>query len=140
VTAWYAGPGPAILAVVISVTLFDYYFVEPRYSLAVTLADLPYLIIFITFASLVAWFSAVCRRVERDLRDAPDKLQIEVAEPTQQANLLNLASDMIFVRDMDVLITYWNRGGLEMYGYTPEQAIGKRSHELLRTVFPVALD
>jgi len=140
VTAWYAGSGPALLAVVISITFFDYFFVEPRYSLTTTLADLPYLIIFIAFACLVAWFSAVRRRVERDLRDARDKLQLEVAERTQQANLLNLTSDMIFVRDMNDLITYWNLGAQEMYGYTPQQAIGKRSHELLRTVFPVSLD
>jgi len=140
VTAWYAGSGPTLLAVVISITFFDYFFVEPRYSLTTTLADLLYLIIFIAFASLVAWFSAVRRRVERDLRDARDKLQLEVAERTQQANLLNLTSDMIFVRDMDDLITYWNRGAQDLYGYTPQQAIGKRSHELLRTVFPVSLD
>src|SRR5262249_20861317 len=38
------------------------------------------------------------------------------------------------------LITYWNRGAQDLYGYTPQQAIGKRSHELLRTVFPVSLD
>jgi CheY-like chemotaxis protein len=74
VTAWYAGSGPALLAVVISITFFDYFFVEPHYSLTTTLADLLYLIIFIAFASLVAWFTAVRRRVERDLRDARDYL------------------------------------------------------------------
>ena len=32
VTVWYAGIGPAILAVVLSSLAFDYFFTEPRYS------------------------------------------------------------------------------------------------------------
>ena len=70
------------------------------------------------FALLVTWFSAVRRRVERDLRQARDELKIEVAERTQQASLLNLTHDTIFVRDMSDVITYWNRGAEELYGWS----------------------
>jgi PAS domain S-box-containing protein len=63
-----------------------------------------------------------------------------VAERTQQASLLNLTHDTIFVRDMSDVITYWNRGAQELYGWTAEEAIGKRAHELLQTVFPVPLE
>jgi len=140
VTAWYAGPGPAALTVFLSIAFFDYFFTEPRYTLYVTASDIPYLIVFISFALLVAWFSAVRRRIERELIQARDHLQIEVAERTQQASLLNLTHDSIFVRDMDFVITYWNRGAEELYGWTPEQAVGKHSQELLLTVFPVPLD
>jgi PAS domain S-box-containing protein len=140
VTAWYAGPGPAALTVALSIAFFDYFFTEPRYSFYVTRSDIPYLVVFISFALLVAWFSAVRRRVEGELRQARDRLQTEVVERTQQASLLNLTHDTIFVRDMSEVITYWNRGAEELYGWTPEEAIGKISHELLRTVFPSPLD
>jgi len=53
-----------------------------------------------------------------------------------QASLLNLTFDSIFVRDASDIITYWNRGAQELYGWTPEEAIGKVSHELFRTLFP----
>lgn len=139
-SAWYAGPGPAALTVVLSIAFFDYFFTEPRYTFYVTSADIPYLIVFISFALLVAWFSAVRRRVERDLRQARDHLQIEVVERTQQASLLNLTHDAIFVRDMDLAIKYWNIGAQELYGWAAEDAIGKRSHELLQTVFSAPLE
>jgi PAS domain S-box-containing protein len=139
-TAWYAGPGPAALTVVLSIAFFDYFFTEPRYTFYVTRSDIPYLIVFISFALLVAWFSAVRRRVERDLRQARDHLQIEVVERTQQASLLNLTHDAIFVRDMDFAIQYWNKGAQELYGWAAEDAIGKHSHELLQTVFPASLE
>ncbi|HKX32314.1 MAG TPA: PAS domain S-box protein [Blastocatellia bacterium] len=54
----------------------------------------------------------------------------------EQARLLDLSNDMIFIRDVNGRITYWNHGAIERYGYTREEAQGRVSHELLRTVFP----
>src|SRR6202007_2559161 len=101
----------------------------------VTRADIPYYLIFILFALLLTWFSVVRRRVEQQLLESRDTLQREIVERTQQASLLNLTHDTIFVRDMNDIITYWNRGAEELYGWRAEDAIGKRSHELLQTIF-----
>jgi PAS domain S-box-containing protein len=54
----------------------------------------------------------------------------------EQAGLLDLTHDTIFVRDMNDVITYWNRGAEALYGWPAEQAIGKVTHKLLGTVFP----
>ncbi len=139
-TAWYGGSGPAAFAVVLSIAAFDYFFMEPRYSFYVSRSEIPYLIVFVGFASMVGWFSAVRRRVERDLFQARDHLQAEVKERTEQASLLDLTHDTILVRDMDFVITYWNHGARELYGWSPREAIGKHSDELLRTIFPAPLD
>jgi PAS domain S-box-containing protein len=139
-SAWYGGVGPAMLAIVLSILSFDYYFAPPVHTLNFTLEDVPALFFLLIFGALIAGFSAIRRRVEAQLLQARDKLEIEVAARTQQASLLNLTHDTIFVRDMKEVITYWNRGAEELYGWRPEQAIGKSSHELLRTVFPLPLD
>ena len=136
VSAWYGGTGGAVLALVLSCMVFDFFFTEPLHTLYVSTSDLPYFIVFASFASLVSWFSAVRRRVEGQLRKSRDQLEVEVAERTQQASLLNLTHDPIFVRDMNFLISYWNRGAQELYGWAPEEAIGKRSDALLHTTFP----
>jgi PAS domain S-box-containing protein len=140
VAAWYGGTEGAVLALILSCVSFDYFFVEPLHTLDISLSDLPYYIVFASFASLVTWFSALRRRIEGELRQAGDDLEIEVAERTQQASLLNLTHDTIFVRDMSDVITYWNRGAQELYGWTAEEAIGKRTHELLQSVFPAPIE
>src|ERR1700733_6311791 len=139
-TVWYAGPGPGILAVVLSSLSFNYFFTEPLYTFYVERSEIPQYVIFVLFAGLLAWFSAVRRRVEKQLLQSRNELQQEVAERTQQASLLNLTHDTIFVRDMSDVITYWNRGSQELYGWTAEEAIGKRAHELLQSVFPVPIE
>jgi PAS domain S-box-containing protein len=140
VTVWYGGVGPAILAVVLSSLSFNYLFTEPRFSLYVAPADIPYYLIFILFALLLTWFSAVRRRIEQQLLESKDTLQREIVERTQQASLLNLTHDTIFVRDMNDIITYWNRGAAELYGWTEDQAVGKHSHQLLQTDYPLPMD
>jgi len=139
-TVWYAGTKPAILALILSTLAFDYYFTQPYYSFYITWADVPYYVMFILFALLITWFSGIRRRAERELLRSRDELQKEVATRTQQASLLDLAHDPIFVRDMHGVITYWNRGAQELYGWTAEQAVGKRTQDLLRTVFPKPFD
>jgi PAS domain S-box-containing protein len=57
----------------------------------------------------------------------------------EQANLLNLTHDAIFVRDMKSVIRYWNRGAEELYGWTAEQAVGRVVYDLLKTAFPAPL-
>jgi PAS domain S-box-containing protein len=37
---------------------------------------------------------------------------------------------------MKGIISYWNGGAEELYGWTAEQAVGKSTSELLHTVFP----
>jgi PAS domain S-box-containing protein len=140
VSAWYGRVAGAILALVLSCISFDYFFVQPLHTLYVSASDLPYFAIFAAFASLVTWFSTIRRKVEEELRRTLDRLEVEVAERTQQANLLNLTHDTIFVRDMSGVISYWNRGAQELYGWTAEQAIGERSHELLKTVYPSPME
>jgi PAS domain S-box-containing protein len=56
-----------------------------------------------------------------------------------QANLLNLTHDAIFVRDMNGATKYWNRGAEELYGWPAEQAVGRVTWELLKTIFPMPL-
>jgi signal transduction histidine kinase len=75
VAAWYGGLGAAILTWVLSCFGFDYFFVEPLYSVDIAPSELPYFAIFALFAALVTWFSTVRRRVERDLRQARDDLE-----------------------------------------------------------------
>ena len=55
-----------------------------------------------------------------------------------QAALLDLTHDAIIVRDGDDVITYWNAGAEEEYGWTSEQAVGRQAAELLKTKFPTA--
>lgn len=140
VTAWYAGSGPSVVVLVLSIAFFDFFFTEPRYTFEVDTSDVPYFVVFICFTMLTAWFSAVRRRVEEDLRQARDHLQSEVEQRTQQASLLDLTHDSIFVRSMDFNITYWNLGAQELYGWAPEDAIGKQSQQLLRTIHPIPLN
>jgi PAS domain S-box-containing protein len=53
----------------------------------------------------------------------------------EQANLLELTHDAIFVRDMNDTIRYWNRGSEELYGWQRRDVIGESSHILLKTRF-----
>jgi PAS domain S-box len=165
ITSWYAGVWPAILAFVISTFVFNYLFTPPLYVITMTRQDVAYILAFAGFSGLLIWFGVLRRRAEADLRQAHDELEIKVAQRTaelrkaneqlqqevaerrrvqeilrERASLLDLTHDTIFVRDIHDVITYWNRGAAELYGWTSDEALGQVSHQLMRTIFPEPLD
>ena len=72
-------------------------------------------------------------------RDVKERRREQEAT-AEQAALIELAQDSVSVIDMDGTISYWSRGAEMMLGYSKSQAIGKNSHDLLRTEFPTTLD
>jgi signal transduction histidine kinase len=79
-TTWYAGIGASVLATVLATGCFAYFFAEPIYSFEIYASDLPYFFVFIAWALIVAWFSAAGRRIENGLRQAHDRLQVELEQ------------------------------------------------------------
>ena len=72
-------------------------------------------------------------------RDVAERRQEQV-ETAEQAALLELTQDSVFVIDMEGTVLFWSRGAEAMLGYTKAQAAGKISHDLLLTEFPQPLD
>ncbi len=112
---------------VIAVALLDYFFIEPIFSFQITFdADVSTLLAFVITSFAI---TGLVRRV-RSLGEAQ----------REQARLLDLTHDAIFVRGLDHAILFWNRGAEIAYGWTSEEAIGRVCHELLKTVYPDGLD
>lgn len=57
------------------------------------------------------------------------KLTIEKVE--EQATLLDIATDAIYVLDMEDNIVYWNRSSEQLYGWESDHTIGKKSFEII---------
>ncbi|HEX7229256.1 MAG TPA: ATP-binding protein, partial [Candidatus Binatia bacterium] len=69
-----------------------------------------------------------------------DRVEIALRQHEQflrrQADLLNLANEAILAWELRGPITYWNHGAEQLYGYSQNEALGRLSHELLKTEFP----
>jgi PAS domain S-box-containing protein len=55
------------------------------------------------------------------------------------ANLMILSNEAILAWALDGAIELWNAGAQQFYGYHANEALGRVSHDLLKTQFPVAL-
>ncbi len=64
------------------------------------------------------------------------KLAAALAE--RQARLIQLSYEPIIVWDLEGGIVEWNAGAERLYGYSAAEALGRSSHELLRTVHPLS--
>lgn len=72
-------------------------------------------------------------------RDIAERRQERIAT-AEQAALLELTQDSVFVIDMEGRVQFWSRGAEAMLGYTKAEADGKIAHELLCTEFPQPFD
>ncbi|WP_236721312.1 PAS domain S-box protein [Trichormus sp. NMC-1] len=63
------------------------------------------------------------------LRDISDRKQAE-RKIREQAALIDVATDAIFVCDLENQILFWSQGAERLYGWTTEESLSKTTHEL----------
>jgi PAS domain S-box-containing protein len=56
----------------------------------------------------------------------------------EHARILELSHDSVIIYDKNGVIGYWNDGAENLYGWSREEAVGRRCQELLLTEFPAA--
>ena len=76
--------------------------------------------------------------LEQRVQERTQELQQSEARFRTKADLLELATEAIIVRDLHGVIQFWNGGAETLYGWSRDEAIGKDLHRLLQTVFPVS--
>ena len=103
-TVWYAGTGPGVLAIVLSVLSLNYLFIRPSFSFSpISYADLVYLTFCTLCALAVGWVAAVRRRSEQELRQARDRLQIEVQQRAQRETEIKNLNEELAKREREKL-------------------------------------
>lgn len=85
--AWFSGTAPGIVATLLTILAFDYFFVPPFYTFALPLKDIPQLVVFAVGAILVVSLCAAQRRSTDALKRERDEqgaalLQLEHANET----------------------------------------------------------
>ena len=70
------------------------------------------------------------KRVGEELRRANEELQRRTTEQlgeyrSRLALIIDSSEDAIIGKDLDGIITSWNKGAERIHGYTPEEAVGK---------------
>src|ERR1700760_712624 len=75
--------------------------------------------------------------LERRVTERADELRRREEQFRTRADLLELATEAIMVRDLGGAIQFWNTGAESLYGWRREEVLGREMHSLLQTVFPV---
>lgn len=76
-------------------------------------------------------------RLQANILEAESRLRADENRFREFLNLLDLA--IFMARSLEGRIFYWSRGAAEFYGFSHDEAVGKNSHALLRTAFPVPI-
>lgn len=114
-TARFLGFGPAVFGTALSVLAIDFLAFEPRFSIALQREDLARLLIFVCISLLAA--SLARQRSRAEVR-ADQTLE-------QIAAIVESSEDSIYSATREGVITSWNHGAEELYGYRADEVLGR---------------
>ncbi len=94
-----------------------------------------------TPSAQLKWIQGNSQAQKTPQGDAWDGLLVDISQRkfaeqkiTQQAALIDIATDAIFVRDLEHRILFWSKGAQRLYGWTQEETIGKTVQQLFNTL------
>jgi PAS domain S-box-containing protein len=70
------------------------------------------------------------KKIEQELRHANDELERRKSRELRESQnrlglIMDSSQDAIIGKNLDGIITHWNKGAQQMYGYSPQEAIGQ---------------
>jgi PAS domain-containing protein len=153
--AWFCGLGPSILATIVSLFGVTCWLLPPsgsatgldRTTLWGMAGFLGLSAMIVALGEALRRANAQQERTEDALRESESRLQAlqnrtleaegKTAQTMEEARLVDLVNDAVFVRTPDDKVSYWNHGAERLYGWTASEAVGRSPQELVRTVFPI---
>jgi PAS domain S-box-containing protein len=125
VAAFYGGLRPGLFATGLGVLTALLLLPSSQGFSPERVGDLVRLAVFLAFGVIASW---VCEGLRRYRRRA-----------AWQADLLEHSGDAVLAWEPAGSVLYWNRGAERLYGFTRQEALGRVTHDLLATTFPVPL-
>lgn len=131
--AWVGGWRPGLLALVLGFFVADIFFVPPRGFLGpLSATDVVGLVVYLFVGGVaIIQFEAMGRRFA-ELTRVNARLRAE-AGIHRLAKIVYSSDDAIIGKDLDGVVTDWNRGAERLFGYSAEEVIGKHISAILPT-------
>jgi PAS domain S-box-containing protein len=131
ITFWYAGTKPGIVAALLSSLIRGYIFDADTSSLSRVLYD-P---VFLTFALLMIWLKRNKDALEVSVADRTAKLIAANENLGRQRHqldgLFELSPDAVILTDENFQVLRVNKEFTRLYGYTPEESVGRWLPDLI---------
>jgi len=115
VSAWYGAMEPGLLATLLSALISAYFFVDPKYSLALTLSGSVRVFLFVVEGILVSVLCGALRTANRRFEVSLMKLR---ASEERYRRIINTAHEGIWIINAEERIEYVNQRMAEMLGYS----------------------
>jgi PAS domain S-box-containing protein len=127
--AWLCDRGPGIVAAILSLFIFDYYFLPPFHTFGIGHEAMPYAIPFLLIAAAAAWMSAT----RHDALEA--RFKLKESEEKFRRILINLP-DVSWTADQNRRLLYMSPKIEDLLGYTSEEIRGNGGNMLLERIHP----
>ena len=115
VSAWYGAMEPGLLATLLSALISAYFFVDPKYSLALTLSGTVRVLLFMVEGIVVSVLCGALRTANQRFEVSLMKLR---ASEERYRRIIDTAHEGIWIINAEERIEYVNQRMAEMLGYS----------------------